>query len=841
MNLLIHQFKKDILRTRVVLGLWLLLVVVQFALVGWNLKPGDALMQSLFPMLSGLLIFFNYLLVLVLVPLLVHQEPLVGTTAFWFTRPLSRATVLASKALFVFLLIALPILAQSIVFLANGVTLHDVALAVPELIISNLSWILIIASLSVLTPNFARFAIIGASVLIIWFLSLFVLQLVLMMRNPQGYVSTLASLTSSRDLVFSLITLGFGCAVVLLQYLTRRFALALALTVAGAILGLLAMYLWPWDFLKPPIDLVQDSGFKADSVGAKLASPFQTVDQGSIRGGTPLKQVYANFNFKGCPKGYIIKIGAIDSVLKSPDGRTIPLQPAGNRMTSSGDIDPDAVELGLGGVPVLNMGNIYPGIRQPLVELDAETYGRYASKPLDYSARVDCTAYKYVAVTELPLTKGARFDRGSEHLIVTDVLDQPNGVDFLLRQKNVRLLFAPRGPDKNAYEQDQGSVIYVLLNKARHQAVMQKFNNTFNFSMEGNGILLNQPLRISFGPDDVNANARGWLTPQLDKAWLADAVLVRLELSPVATFTQTLAIPGFRLDGNFVLPDGRRQPRVADLDTLDQITLPHDATREQVRTYITDILTASRRLDRQDDHDPQIDMLEKVGAENVDLLIQMARDNHNYYLNRAINALAQPDHKEMVVEALATNYDLIDTIIDHGWQNDAKATILAVFAESKPNTGSYPNSWVLALASLKDPSTYDALKNYYINNPSDEVFKALQSLPNFDMAGAVDAAWKQTRNGQIWRVREVLQPAAQFGEPDAIEVAIKMLKSKQDEYGRQRASKVLKQYTPATGATDADLIAWYESNKANLVFDPPSGKFVIRPQAAPTAPLKTGP
>jgi hypothetical protein len=381
------------------------------------------------------------------------------------------------------------------------------------------------------------------------------------------------------------------------------------------------------------------------------------------------------------------------------------------------------------------------------------------------------------------------------------------------------------------------TVIYALLNKARHQAVLQKQNTNFNFNAADDGILVNEPLRISFGPDENNTSS--WLAPQLDQAWLADAVLVRLELKPVATFTRTLAIPNFRLDGKFDLPGSESEPRSADLATLDQITLPHDATREQVRSYISDILVASRRASA-DEHDPQIDMLDKVGAQNVDLLIRMAADNHNYYLNHAINALAQPDHKEMVVDALATNHDLIDTIIDHGWQKDAKATLLKGFAEN-PCSCTFPSNWVVAIASLKDPSTYDSLKKYYIDNPDRDVFKALQSLPNFDLAGTVDGAWKKARNSEPYQIREVLQPAAQFGEPDVIEVAIRMLKVTDDDYSQQRARQVLRQYTSATGATDADLIAWYESNKAHLVFDPKTEKFVLRSAILPSPPIKTGP
>ncbi|MCE0499548.1 MAG: hypothetical protein LV481_16540 [Methylacidiphilales bacterium] len=836
MNLVLHQFRKDILRTRVVLALWLLLVVLQFALVGWTAKPGDAVMQSLYPMLSELLTVFNYLLVLVLVPLLVHQEPLVGTTAFWFTRPLARTTLLASKALYILMLISLPILAQSIVFLANGVTLHDIALAAPELLINNLSWILIIATLAVFTPNFARFAIVGAIILVIQYLALFAVQMVMLMKNPQGFISTLASLTSSRALVVSLIMLGFGSGVVLLQYLTRRFTLAITLAITSLILSLLVPYVWSWDFLKPSIQIVEDTGFKADSVSANLTSPILTLDQPALRGGTPLKLIRGNMTFKNKPEGYIVQIGAIDSVLKSADGQKIPLQPANGQIGFSGNIDPDAVELALGGVPVLNMAYYNSSQNQQvLFNLDAENYGRYANTPLDYSASLACTACKYVATTELPLTKGARFDRGSEHLIVTDVLNQPDGVNLLLRQRNVRLLFAPRGQDSSPYQQDQSSVIYVLLNKARHQAVIQKLNTNFNFDMLNNGILRNEQLRISFGPDDNNRN-NNWLAPQIDKAWLADAVLVRLELTPVATFTRTLTISGFRLDGKFDLHGSRFPSQVADLDTLDQITLPHDATREQVRNYVTDILVASRRQNSWGDHDPQVDMLKKVGSENVDLLVQMARNIHNYYLNHAINALAQPDHKDMIIAALATNEDLVDTVIDHGWQRDAKTILLSILADKPLNSSS---KMAVAVASLKDPSTYDVLKAYYIGNPSDDLLKALQTMPGFDVAGTVDLAWKQARISQPWQVRQMLETAAHFGEPDVMEIVLKILKSKEreDNYSRQQARKVLKDYTPATGTTDAYLIKWLESNRANLIFDHQTGKYVLSSSPPSPAPV----
>ncbi len=72
---------------------------------------------------------------------------------------ISRPKLLASKALFDSVLLILPIVVQSIVLRANGVTLREAARAIPRLLVAQLSWIVCIAVLAVLTPSFGRFAL----------------------------------------------------------------------------------------------------------------------------------------------------------------------------------------------------------------------------------------------------------------------------------------------------------------------------------------------------------------------------------------------------------------------------------------------------------------------------------------------------------------------------------------------------------------------------------------------------------------------------------------------------------------------------------------------------------
>jgi hypothetical protein len=761
----------------------------------------------------------------------IHQEPLVGTTAFWFTRPLPRADLLLSKTIYVLLLILVPLLVQTLVFVINGVTAHDVLLAIPELFLRQFSWIILVATLAVLTPNFARFAIIGASALVVWYLGLFVLEMFLLMRHPESLASTAASLTSSRGVVSSGVVISLGCAAVIVQYLTRRTAVTTGLAVIAASLGLVAQFLWPWDFLKPPPKFVAVPDFPVAAVTVKLTGPIRVSDQIQLRGGTPLKQVQGQLDFQGQPKGCVIKVESIDSKLKTADGRDIPVQTTNTSYDFSFNVKTAAVEAALADATVLNGSPDYP-FPHTLFSITAETYTQYGDTPLAYSARIDVQAYKYVVTTELPLTKGSRYDHESEHLTMTDVLTQPDGIDVALRERRMHLLFAPQSDAANPYVLDRSSQVYLLLNKKLHQAVIQKQDMSVNFSMLNKGMLVNQPLRISFGPDENSSNNS--TSPILDKAWLANAVLVRLDLVPVVAFTRTISVPGFRLDGKFALPNANSTSQSETTDLLAQITLPDHATPDQVRNYIRQIVAFGNQRGSGKAH-PQ-EMLEQVGPQNLDLLIEALQNDYNYQLDRAIDDLVQADQKQMILQALPATPRLIDTVVNHEWQQDAKPTVLAALTGDIQDLST---SYIIAAPSYKDPATYPAIQAYYIQNPSRFLFENLQSLPNFDLAGMVDRAWKQRDNGSIWKTGELLGGAAQFGEPGVLEAAITMLES--DHFSKPEARRVLRQYTPITGHSDADMIAWWNANKDNVVFDPQAHKFILRPAPATAAPAPSVP
>ncbi len=58
-----------------------------------------------------------------------------------------------------------------------------------------------------------------------------------------------------------------------------------------------------------------------------------------------------------------------------------------------------------------------------------------------------------------------------------------------------------------------------------------------------------------------------------------------------------------------------------DLEALGKIKLPENPTKDQVRDYVAKIIAASRDQNTFSDSDPQVAMLQQVGPDNLDVLL----------------------------------------------------------------------------------------------------------------------------------------------------------------------------------------------------------------------------
>ena len=568
MNIVTHVLKKDLRRTRVMLAIWLALLALQFALIGSAYKPRDNQMQTFYENIRVIVPLLQALVLIVIVPLVIHEEPLVGTTAFWLTRPISRAALLRSKSLFVLLVLILPpLLAEMTVLAANGASAHYLALAIPEILLGNLTLIACTAFVAAVTPSFGRFAVLGIALLV----GVALLQVALDWLNIVAHldlnrpgIEDSISLINCRWVVSDAIMIGGGAALLANQYLTRRTFLTFGGAGATALLVLLVCNFWNVDFLKPRTAMAGDPNLAVSAIQVSLTGIFSTTEDpsGSEDEG-PARSVNAQIQLSGIPDGYVVKNTYVACTPTLADGRQLNRGPASivYSFPANASIftpDYDALKPALGGfsAPAPNGytknggGNGFRTVS--LFGWNADLYSRYATVPLKFTAKINFMAAKYIVSAEMPLAQGARYDRGVEHGVVTSILHEPNGVDITLRESVFNLQFSldddinnfiSRGASYSGLSEQR--IVYLLVNRQRREAVAQSPSVSFYGIDRSKGRLQNHSVRVSFQqPQDSLQSSI--LTP----AWLADATLVRMELTPVASFQKEVAASKLILEGS---------------------------------------------------------------------------------------------------------------------------------------------------------------------------------------------------------------------------------------------------------------------------------------------------
>ena len=234
MNLTFHLIGKDFLYLRLYLSVWWGLVILQAIFIGsypqdflgewrWEVSPSQLL--RLFAVLE-------ICLLTVILSQLVQKDSTAGSTAFWLSRPVSGRRLLASKLLFLLLMVVLPALVvQVLLLLVRGVTLEDTLLSFPQMVFPQLLHIGVAMVLASLTSSLPRLILLGVIALValplLWFMSssLFVAVFATASSSigdapvarpipPSSFITQLMGIF--------LVLLGTSGIVVGHQYLTRR-------------------------------------------------------------------------------------------------------------------------------------------------------------------------------------------------------------------------------------------------------------------------------------------------------------------------------------------------------------------------------------------------------------------------------------------------------------------------------------------------------------------------------------------------------------------------------------------------------------------------------------------
>ena len=271
-----------------------------------------------------------------------------------------------------------------------------------------------------------------------------------------------------------------------------------------------------------------------------------------------------------------------------------------------------------------------------------------------------------------------------------------------------------------------------------------------------------------------------------------------------------------------------REERGPDVEALGAIKLPQNPTKQQVREYVNQILQASQGQNTFSTDDPQVRMLMAVGPENLDVLLEASATQglDDVYATVAIAALARDEHKKMVLDALRYNHGLAKVVLEKGWEQDARDILVAGLERGARYL---PTEWVEAVARLRDPKTYDALKGFLISGSNRSfTYDVIKRLPGIDLTDAVAQAWETAQFEGKWEAARMAPAAVEFGHKDALEYIIDSLDEPEGSpdavYGGRAA---IMRYTEARGTTE-EIRKWYEANRDKLVWDAAAKKFRVQ-------------
>ncbi|MDE2755211.1 MAG: hypothetical protein OXI92_01540 [Acidobacteriota bacterium] len=560
----LHIVSKDFRDLRLLLPLfgWWGLSILQVVLISvFGRIPGSPpaieMMSGVFlGGLAWLLAALDFGLLVLIVSQLIQRDSTVGSTAFWLSRPVSGARLLAGKSLFLLLAVILPtVAAQFLTLLFNGVTLYDAFRSVPQIVVLQLLVLGLLTTLACLTPNLPRMLFAG----IVAAVGLAIVQYAL--RLPLLRTGWNRSLEDSAAIGFSLFLLAIALTVACHQYLTRQTRRSLIL--ASPVLPALFLFtiLWPWDFWPTEAPVAQ-AILDPEEVAAR-------VEVGSLR-------LYRQVNRQG--DDWLILRGdlAADSL---PAGMSaIPADISAEQISSSGKglarhrgrsphlythlspryrsyfeehLDEQRGELLaglLGGVKFLNLNAPSWQLPLELLAIRGEHYDRHAGASTVYEAQVEFVVQQN-RMNTMRLESGFGYERGSDHgriLAVTNPIYRPTdqGFSILLSESEHRLTL------------DTGMTVrYLLVHPSRREALLGRRNFFLPTELASphpwSGIL--SMLRVGRRSFDFLLPEG---SPPLPENWLEGAELVRVETTHRGVFSKTIRLEDFVLERIPLSPGG---------------------------------------------------------------------------------------------------------------------------------------------------------------------------------------------------------------------------------------------------------------------------------------------
>ncbi len=550
MSLILHLMKKDARYLRYELAIYLLLVLLQEAVV---LSGVDARFTG--AGVAGLtfgfwmLIACQSVLAIVFAVQLVQSDTAIGTTAFWRTRPISTSRLLAAKFALAFAgLLVAPFIFDVLTSLVLGMSTSAAAAGAWSSLFGRAVILVSALALAAVTVEFGRFAISAIAVTV----GLVLTQWTMIFFAPQAFAlrsdEFSSTLQASRSEVLCLSFIAWGFAVVLHQYLTFQRVRSLILVPVAVVASVATMNLWHVDFRDRPLPLVDRSRVDPERVELWVnpgSVTWQDVSLVQRSTSSTALRIWGQISMSGAPANLFFEPQKAHVTLSFPGRRDVVWGPhdiraIGRRFPSRHSDDFDTAMLtAIGPFAWTNLDWTQgPGLAAALIDVPESVARQVQGSHGTYSAEVTFNAIGFETAGVMALRSGASYLRSPRGAMILKVSLSRDRCVISLRETSVQT-WSPSDTSRLAGR-------YVLVNTTRKEALLPEDTYTADV-LDGNWLnLYEASLRVT------HANVTfvyhpAWNGPVIDAAWLSQAELVRVEPVSLGVFAKKLTIDDFVL------------------------------------------------------------------------------------------------------------------------------------------------------------------------------------------------------------------------------------------------------------------------------------------------------
>lgn len=554
MSLVLHLLRWDVQRFRILLPLWLGLVAASAALEGaWPAVAIEVAARQTAGIAGNLLALAVLLLSVVLAALVVQEHPLVGTNAFWLTRPIPRRSLLAAKLILLSVaLIAAPVFADIVLMLVYRVPSAQIAAVAAHTAISWALWLGSIMMFAAFTPNLARFALVAGGFLIAIVVFLMTMTAILIDRfdeEPPMSGGT-GIYDPTPDAVTTVLIIVAVIAVLIVLYRTRARARAVAIGIAGVAIAFGIGSAWPWPLLAPTIET---PAWASNASMLQLSAAPETVRiDNTIRDfrDRPLlwRVARASVRLSGIAPGWSADVGVRETSvqIKGRESLTSRVPASGARLVVGGvpDYHDEAVR------QLLNVERLVDRPQPSKADSVIVLYARHrdlqrlapATGTYDGRFRVSLTRHDIEAI--LPLRRGTAHRRDAYRFAVDRIEPDGGRVTVMARESDAVSVFDRR---------PRSGITFYLRNRYLSQAALGSHHEVRS------DIALTRvvPFLGNFGVSETSGFRARALTLQFratplepervafDSSWMERAELVIVRSTEGGAVERRLLIPEF--------------------------------------------------------------------------------------------------------------------------------------------------------------------------------------------------------------------------------------------------------------------------------------------------------